>query len=253
MVADFSHRGIREETDQAYFPFLDIPWSGATLRQDARQAGECVRGDSRHHRELDSALPILSLRTIENQIDWSLTTERMMATLLTGFGVVALLLSVIGLYGVMSFVVTHRTREIGVRLALGATRGTAVWLIVRDALFMIGSGTAIALVGGWAAGRVMSGTPLRRRAPARADDRAGDAPDGRCGSCRGDGAGLARVVGEPDGGAARGVSDAPRQGAAAACLDRERQQHEAQPKRDRGQRHRHADAAVINQEQEDAR
>ena len=80
-----------------------------------------------------------------------------MATLLTGFGAVALLLSVIGLYGVMSFVVTHRTREIGVRLALGATRGTAVWLIVRDALFMIGSGTAIALLGGWAVGRVMSG------------------------------------------------------------------------------------------------
>ena len=80
-----------------------------------------------------------------------------MATLLTGFGVVALLLSVIGLYGVMSFVVSQRTREIGVRLALGATRGTAVWLVVRDALTMIAAGTAIALVGGWAAGRVMSG------------------------------------------------------------------------------------------------
>jgi ABC-type antimicrobial peptide transport system permease subunit len=81
----------------------------------------------------------------------------MMATLLTGFGVIALLLSVIGLYSVMSFVVTHRTREIGIRLALGATRGTAVWLVVREALTMIASGTAIALLAGSLLGRVMSG------------------------------------------------------------------------------------------------
>jgi ABC-type antimicrobial peptide transport system permease subunit len=86
-----------------------------------------------------------------------LTTERMLATLLTGFGGIALLLSVIGLYGVMSFVVTQRTREIGVRLALGATRGAAVWLVLRDALIMVGCGTTIALLAGWALGRVISG------------------------------------------------------------------------------------------------
>jgi ABC-type antimicrobial peptide transport system permease subunit len=80
-----------------------------------------------------------------------------MATLLTGFGGIALLLSVMGLYGVMSFVVTQRTREIGVRLALGATRGAAVWLVLRDALIMIGCGTTIALLAGWALGRVISG------------------------------------------------------------------------------------------------
>jgi len=58
---------------------------------------------------------------------------------------------------VMSFVVAHRTREIGIRLALGATRGTAVWLVMRDATVMVGSGAAIALLGGWAVGRVVSG------------------------------------------------------------------------------------------------
>ena len=130
VAADFSYRGIREETEQAFFPFLDIPWSGATFyvrtHGKPENAFAAIRATVA---SLDSTLPVLSLRTIENQIDRSLTTERMMATLLTGFGVVALLLSVIGLYGVMSFVVTHRTREIGVRLALGATRGAAVWLI----------------------------------------------------------------------------------------------------------------------------
>ena len=158
VVADFSYRGIREETEQAFFPFLDLPWSGGTFY--VRTHGKPENGFAAIRAtvaSLDSTLPILSLRTIENQIDRSLTTERMMATLLTGFGAVALLLSVVGLYGVMSFVVTHRTREIGVRLALGATRGTAVWLVVKDALILIGSGTVIALLGGWAMGRVVSG------------------------------------------------------------------------------------------------
>lgn len=157
VVADFSYRGMREETDQAFFPFFDIPWSGATFyvrtHGKPENAFAAIRATVA---SVDATLPILSLRTIENQIDRSLTTERMMATLLTGFGAIALLLSVIGLYGVMSFIVTHRTREIGLRLALGATRATAAWLVVRDALIMIGSGTAIALLAGWALGRVIS-------------------------------------------------------------------------------------------------
>jgi predicted permease len=158
VVADFSYRGIREETEQAFFPYLDIPWSGATFYVRTLGQPENTFATIRTTvASLDSTLPVLSLRTIDNQIDRSLTTERMMATLLTGFGAVALLLSVIGLYGVMSFVVTQRTREIGVRLALGATRGMAVWLVVRDALIMIGSGMIIAFVGGFAVGRVVSG------------------------------------------------------------------------------------------------
>jgi ABC-type antimicrobial peptide transport system permease subunit len=79
----------------------------------------------------------------------------MLATLSAGFGILALLLSLVGLYGVMSFVVTQRTREIGVRLALGATRGSAIWLVVRDALGMIVRGTAIGLPCVWAFGRLV--------------------------------------------------------------------------------------------------
>jgi predicted permease len=158
VVADFSYRGIREETEQAFFPFLDIPWSGATFYVRTQGKPEGAFASLRATvAGLDPALPILSMRTIRDQIDRSLTTERMMATLLTGFGAIALLLSVIGLYGVMSFVVTQRTREIGLRLALGATRGTAMWLVLRDALIMIACGTAIALVAGWGLGRVISG------------------------------------------------------------------------------------------------
>ena len=79
----------------------------------------------------------------------------MLATLSGAFGTLALLLSLVGLYGVMSFVVTQRTREIGVRLALGATRASALWLVLRDALVMIAAGTAIALPCVWALGRLV--------------------------------------------------------------------------------------------------
>jgi predicted permease len=166
VVANFSYRGIRDETEQAFFPYLDIPWAGGTyyVRTHGRPENAFATLRATVAR-LDPLLPIRSLRTVDTQIDRSLTTERMMATLLTGFGAIALLLSVIGLHGVMSFVVTERRREIGVRLALGATRATALWLVLRDALIMIGSGTTIALLSAWAVGRVMAGllfgvTPL---------------------------------------------------------------------------------------------
>jgi len=73
----------------------------------------------------------------------------------SAFGLVALLLSVVGLYGVMSLVVINRTQEIGVRMALGAARSSAVWMIVRDVLIMLGAGTAIALPISWVLNRLI--------------------------------------------------------------------------------------------------
>ena len=96
--------------------------------------------------EVDPRLPLIGLTTFEDQISRALRSERMLATLSSGFGVVALLLSVVGLFGVMSFVVTQRTQEIGMRLALGATRAAAVWLVIRDALMMIGAGIAVGTI-----------------------------------------------------------------------------------------------------------
>ena len=90
-------------------------------------------------------MPILWFRTLDDQVNRSLTTERLLAALSGSFGALALLLSLIGLYGVMSFVVTRRTREIGIRLALGATGASAIRLVLRDAVAMIAVGIAIAL------------------------------------------------------------------------------------------------------------
>jgi ABC-type antimicrobial peptide transport system permease subunit len=112
------------------------------VRGTPEQAAQSIR--SIVH-SADSTLPLTYLRTMDEQVDRSLNTERILATLSAGFGGLALMLSLVGLYGVMSFVVTQRTREIGIRMALGAGGSAAVWLVLRDAIVMIAAGTAVAL------------------------------------------------------------------------------------------------------------
>jgi ABC-type antimicrobial peptide transport system permease subunit len=82
---------------------------------------------------------------MDDQANRSLSTERLLAALSASFGALALLLPLIGLHGLMSFVVTRRTREIGIRLALGATGASAIRLVLRDAVVMIAVGMVIAL------------------------------------------------------------------------------------------------------------
>ena len=156
VVSDFSYRGLREESEQAYFPITgDDDTSGSfyvRVRGTPEGAFQSIRNIIR---SADPELPVNALRTADEQVSRSLNTERMLATLSGGFGTLALLLSLVGLYGVMSFVVTQRTREIGIRLALGATKGSAIWLVLRDALVMIAAGTAIALPCVGALGRLV--------------------------------------------------------------------------------------------------
>jgi len=146
VCADFSYRGIREESEQAFFPMFQDDDTGATFYVRARGTPEQTFPSIRAVlRRADPGLPMLSAGTFEEQISRSLNTERMLAALSGSFGTLALLLSLIGLYGVMSFVVTRRTREIGIRLALGATAGSVIRLVLRDAITMIAAGMAIAL------------------------------------------------------------------------------------------------------------
>ena len=154
VVSDFSYRGIREESEQAFFP-LEGESSGTfyvRVRGGAESSLQALRAVVRG---IDPALPVLDLRTVEEQVDLSLNTEHMLATLSTSFGVMALLLSVVGLYGVMSFAVTRRTREIGIRLALGARRWSTMWLVLRDALAMVAAGIGIGLPLVWGLGRLV--------------------------------------------------------------------------------------------------
>ncbi len=99
--------------------------------------------------DLDSNLPVFEMITLEKQMEDSLVTERLVALLSTGFGVLATVLAAIGLYGVMAYTVARRTREIGIRMAIGAARGDVLWLVLREVLVLLGIGIAIALPAAW--------------------------------------------------------------------------------------------------------
>ncbi len=96
-------------------------------------------------RELDAAMPVYQMKTLERQLDETLSTERMIAALSAAFGILATLLAAIGLYGVMAFVVARRTREIGLRMALGAPRGRVVWMVMRETVVLVAAGLGIGI------------------------------------------------------------------------------------------------------------
>ncbi len=96
-------------------------------------------------REIDPTVPVSNMRTLEEQLDRSLSIERLVATLSAVFGGLATFLAAIGLYGVMAYSVTRRTQEIGIRMALGANRGNVVWMVMREVLGLMAVGIAVGL------------------------------------------------------------------------------------------------------------
>jgi predicted permease len=156
VVGDISYSGLREQSEEAWFPIFEGDDTMGTFYVRASGAPEQAFQTIRQIvRQADPNLPILALRTVNEQVGRLLSTERLLAALSSSFGAVALLLSLIGIYGVMSFVVTRRTREIGIRVALGATSASAVRLILRDAVGMIAAGMAIAIPCAAALGRLV--------------------------------------------------------------------------------------------------
>jgi predicted permease len=105
--------------------------------------------------DVDADLPIRSVDPLARLMRESLSEERLLAKLATVFGMAALLLAAIGLYGVMSYAVNRRAGEIGLRVALGATRGTVVRMVLRDAMILVGIGLAIGVPLTFGASRII--------------------------------------------------------------------------------------------------
>ena len=106
--------------------------------------------------DVDHNLPISHVTTLDEQVGRSIANQRLVAQLSMFFGLLALFLACIGIYGVMSYVVTRRTSEIGIRMALGAGRSSVLWLVLREILILVTSGVAIGVAVAWAGDRLVS-------------------------------------------------------------------------------------------------
>ena len=158
VVKDIKYTNLRDEIpEQAYIPYMGSHFQGSmTVYLRTEVDPSLLMPTVRQKvRELDPNLPIYSLRTEGTQISNSLTTERMIASLSTVFGFLATLLAVIGLYGVMSYMVAQRTREIGIRMALGAEQGNVVWMVMREVFRLIGIGVVAGIPAALALTRVV--------------------------------------------------------------------------------------------------
>jgi predicted permease len=151
VVADGKYVDLREDRVPrfVYISFLQSPVPSGEMTLHARTVGDPLRSldaVTRELRALDPALPLSGVSTLEDQIADSLSSERILATLGSAFGVLALLLAAVGVYGVLAFAVARRTREIGLRMALGARPAAASWMVLRQ----VAGSCAVGLLAGLA-------------------------------------------------------------------------------------------------------
>jgi predicted permease len=173
VVADVRAQGMGEEPEpEFYLPLAQAPrpawnWIQRSMTVAARGAGDPMRlvpGLREAVRAVDPALPLYEIGTMDDRITRSLGQARFSTALLTVFGAVALLLAAIGVFGVISYGVSQRTQEIGVRVALGADQRDVVRLIVRQGARLAGAGLLIGLAGAFATTRLL-GSLLYRVSP----------------------------------------------------------------------------------------
>jgi putative ABC transport system permease protein len=166
VVGDVRNAALNQETPAMYYPSAARVWP----RMDVviRTVGEpsSVLGSVREKvRELDPDVPLSTVRTMDEWVSTSAAQPRLNAVLLGGFAIAALLVAAVGVYGVLAYSVNQRTREIGLRMALGAPRGRVVRSIVREGMTVGLVGVGVGVVGALALGRALAslvfGVPVR--------------------------------------------------------------------------------------------
>jgi predicted permease len=158
VVKDAKYSDMREAPPRAYYtPYRQDKQQGV-LHFYVRTAITPEQIAAQIRREvatLDANLPIRDLKTMQNQIEENLFAERLLSSLTGSFAALATVLAAIGLYGVLAYNVARRTREIGIRMALGAETGHVRGLMIKEVAFMLAIGTAIGLAASVGAGRLV--------------------------------------------------------------------------------------------------
>src|SRR6266540_2624549 len=157
VVSDIRYTGLDGEIEQAvYLSYRQLPRSGmALVLRGAVEPSSLAPALRNSVREIDPALPVYDVMTMNERLSNSVAARRFNLLLLGGFAALALLLAGVGVYGVISYVVTQRTHEIGIRMALGAQSADVVRLFIRQGMSQVTLGVALGLLGAFALTRVM--------------------------------------------------------------------------------------------------
>jgi predicted permease len=158
VVGDSTYAELGETSlPVAYLPVGQHHETGMTLYvRAALPPASLIASLRREIQALEPNLPVSGIEPMTQTIGTSLYAARMGAWLLAGFGGLALLLAAVGIYGVLSFSIARRTREMGIRLALGAAARQVFLLVVRDGMTLVGVGAVIGLIGGFVAARSLA-------------------------------------------------------------------------------------------------
>jgi predicted permease len=148
-------QGVRR---QVYLPFAQssLPYAASFYVRTATPAAATYAVLTHAIQKLDPAMPIYEMKTLQTQLDETLGTERLTATLSAAFAGLATVLAAVGLYGVLALAVVRRTKEVGVRMALGASRISVLWMVLREALTLLAAGLAVGIPCAYAVGRYLS-------------------------------------------------------------------------------------------------
>ena len=161
MIGDSKYDSAKEKADRTvYRPILQVEDQQAFANVfELRTVGDPLSLSAEVRAavaQVNDKLPILNITTLRIQTDEALKQERLIAQLVSFFGLLGLLLSCVGLYGIMAHAVVRRTNEIGIRMALGAERRDIIWMVLKESLLLVAIGLIIGIPAAWAAAHLIS-------------------------------------------------------------------------------------------------
>ncbi len=161
VARDIRSNALRGKVPRRFFVPTAHPMGGPVsfvnyVIRTAAEPGSVLSAVRRKIRQTDRSLPITNADTLDELVDRRIRTERVIAQLSTFFGLLALLLASVGLYGVLSYAVARRTNEIGIRIAVGAGERTVMWMILRETLVLVLVGAILGGAGAAALARLVS-------------------------------------------------------------------------------------------------
>ena len=159
VVKSTKHESLKERPWRAvYFSILqgDKPWMPTLFVRAAGDSTSLIAAVRQQFQALDKDLPVFNIKTFRQQVNESMAGERLIATLSGFFGLLAALLVAIGLYGIVAYSVTRRTREIGIRMAVGADTNNVRWMVMKETILLLALGLPPGLIASTVATRLIA-------------------------------------------------------------------------------------------------